>query len=71
MAVMASIIFSENYSGVFSKVESYSGVSQIAKNCSGIYPVNPYFYHVSNNVTIYTAGIIGYYKTGHHAALTP
>jgi hypothetical protein len=25
----------------FSKDENYSGISQIAGNCSGVYPINP------------------------------
>jgi hypothetical protein len=27
----------------FSKVENYSGVSQIRGNCSGVYPINPIY----------------------------
>jgi hypothetical protein len=30
----------------FSKDESCSGVSQIAENCNGIYPINPIFKHL-------------------------
>jgi hypothetical protein len=45
----------------FSKVVNCSGVFQIAKNCSGIYPINPSF-DVLGYVQEFTFFIILHYK---------
>jgi hypothetical protein len=37
----------------FSKVDNYSGVSQIRGNCNGVYPINPKIFISNNYLAMY------------------